>query len=431
MNYLKKLLVIVLAVGFILPLIGLTGCPSPTTTPVTTGEQPVLPNASAIAAYNLGLAQSSISKYDEAIAKFNEAIGLEPGYADAYDGRGTAYFNKGQNDSAIADYSKAIELGCVGAYYNRGLAYMKKAQNDLAIADFSKTIELDPKYANAYYNRGVAYSSNGQNDLAKADYTKTLQLTTNSALTQAASEKLASLGQSTTITTQTTTTTINGTGIPLAINTDWGPMDANILIDTDGTKYYNVPAITLMAHGGSPLSGYTWSKPIGGRFPPFGTIVDPNGVFRGSGGALAVGTYTFDVEVSDGSQTATAAYTITITQFERKPGVFDPGPPEVVFQQPELATFPLVDGKAGQPYAASLFVMGGEPPYSWFLDSDQGNFALSGLTIDMAGGIVRGTISKQLSGKTIKFRVLVKDHTGATDPWDASYPGPVYIINVR
>jgi tetratricopeptide (TPR) repeat protein len=164
MNYPKKLFLIVLAVCLVLSLIGLTGCPSPTTTPVTTGEQPVLPNASAIAAYNLGLAQASISNYDGTIAKYTEAIELDPKYADAYFNRGTAYYYKGQND--------------------------------LAIADYSKTIELDPKYANAYYNRGVAYSSKGQNDLAKADYNKALQLTTNPALTQAAKEKLASLSQS-------------------------------------------------------------------------------------------------------------------------------------------------------------------------------------------------------------------------------------------
>src|SRR5437879_3312186 len=43
------------------------------------------------------------------------------------------------------------------AYNNRGIAYRIKDEDDRAIADYTKAIEIDPKYADAYYNRGNIY----------------------------------------------------------------------------------------------------------------------------------------------------------------------------------------------------------------------------------------------------------------------------------
>ena len=44
------------------------------------------------------------------------------------------------------------------AYNNRGIAYCSKGDNDHAIADFDKAIQLKPDYAMAYNNRGTAYT---------------------------------------------------------------------------------------------------------------------------------------------------------------------------------------------------------------------------------------------------------------------------------
>jgi hypothetical protein len=246
---------------------------------------------------------------------------------------------------------------------------------------------------------------------------------------------VAVIATSTTTSTSTSTSTTKTTStpssiIPLTIDTRWQPSDAYIVVETDGNIHYQVTPQTLMAYGGSPLARYTWSKATGGRSYPPGITVDSfTGVLKGTGGALQEGTYTFDVEVSDGSRTATAAFTITVEKYVKQSGpVPDPGPPTIVLQQAQgMSTIPLVDGKAGQSYAASLYVAGGEPPYNWLVDpTNQSNFALSGLTIDMSGGIVRGTISPSMSGQTIKFSVIVRDNTGAT-----AIPGPIYTINVK
>ena len=63
-------------------------------------------------------------------------------------------------DQAIADFTKAIEIGPKDAdvYNNRGIAYAAKGLYDQAIADYTKAIEIDPEYAEAYYNFGCIYS---------------------------------------------------------------------------------------------------------------------------------------------------------------------------------------------------------------------------------------------------------------------------------
>jgi len=64
----------------------------------------------------------------------------------------------------------------VVAYNIRGIAYWQKGDNDRAIADFDKAIELDPKDANPYYNRGLAYLKKGEHDRAITDLRKALTL---------------------------------------------------------------------------------------------------------------------------------------------------------------------------------------------------------------------------------------------------------------
>jgi tetratricopeptide (TPR) repeat protein len=64
----------------------------------------------------------------------------------AYNNRGFAYFNKGNQDGAIADFSEMIRLDPADAvtYLNRGFAYEDKGELRAALADFRKATALDP-----------------------------------------------------------------------------------------------------------------------------------------------------------------------------------------------------------------------------------------------------------------------------------------------
>ena len=59
---------------------------------------------------------------------------------------------------------------------NRGVAHNKLGQYETAIADYTKAIQLDPGYAIAFYNRGVVLGLIGKDDLAKADFKKACEL---------------------------------------------------------------------------------------------------------------------------------------------------------------------------------------------------------------------------------------------------------------
>jgi tetratricopeptide (TPR) repeat protein len=107
---------------------------------------------------------------ERALADAEQAIKLDPGYAEGYNARGCAYQHQGKYDDAIAAFTRAIELEPSGAYYcNRGNADSLKGERDAAITDWTEAIRLDPDDWQAYGNRGGAYFDMGDFDRALAD----------------------------------------------------------------------------------------------------------------------------------------------------------------------------------------------------------------------------------------------------------------------
>jgi tetratricopeptide (TPR) repeat protein len=81
--------------------------------------------------------------------------------AVAYYNRGVAYFEKGDWDNAIAEFTEAIRLkpdfasayyNLSAAYYNRGVVYAEKEDYARARADWEKVLEIDPNHAGARNN---------------------------------------------------------------------------------------------------------------------------------------------------------------------------------------------------------------------------------------------------------------------------------------
>ncbi|MDD5584671.1 MAG: tetratricopeptide repeat protein [Candidatus Omnitrophica bacterium] len=88
--------------------------------------------------------------------------------ADELIDEGVAYYQQGNYDDAITQFTIAIAISpnSLEAYNNRGNAYDAKGNHEQAIADYSKVIDINPFYGWAYYNRAVAYS--GKKDYDKA-----------------------------------------------------------------------------------------------------------------------------------------------------------------------------------------------------------------------------------------------------------------------
>ena len=62
------------------------------------------------------------------------------------------------------------------AYHGRGLAYYHNEQEPLALEDFTKAIELKPQFADAYRNRAVTYLNRGEVRKAVLDLTAAMAL---------------------------------------------------------------------------------------------------------------------------------------------------------------------------------------------------------------------------------------------------------------
>jgi tetratricopeptide (TPR) repeat protein len=125
-----------------------------------------------------GLAYFDKGEYDKALTDFTRAIGLNQDYADGYYNRGLVYQNKGAYDKAILDYTEAIRINptYLKAYINRGQVYNLKEEHEKASIDFKSAMEIDPFDKNAYYNLAYVYSSLGKKEEAVALYKGILKI---------------------------------------------------------------------------------------------------------------------------------------------------------------------------------------------------------------------------------------------------------------
>lgn len=132
-----------------------------------------------VVAYNgRGVAYYDKGDFDRAFSNYNKAIQIDPNYAEVYVSRGVAYYYKGDIKAAVADYDAAIKINpsLIGAFYNRGLAYGNTGNLDQAVSDFTQAIKLKRDHAEAFYNRGLAYYYKGDIKQAIADYDTAIEI---------------------------------------------------------------------------------------------------------------------------------------------------------------------------------------------------------------------------------------------------------------
>jgi len=109
-----------------------------------------------------GQAALAQGNYEAALDAFNDAVEGGDRVAEAYANRGIANEALGHYDSAVGDYTKALELLGPDApdrpevLNNRGVAFLGLRKVEEAMADFDAAIELNPDYAEAFANRGRA-----------------------------------------------------------------------------------------------------------------------------------------------------------------------------------------------------------------------------------------------------------------------------------
>jgi tetratricopeptide (TPR) repeat protein len=122
-----------------------------------TENNPVTHNQLGTAFFNQG-------KMDEAINQYQEAIRLQPSYADPYYNLGNALVKNGQTAEAISQFQQYIHLNPkdAGAHYNLATAFYNEGQMDETISQYREAIRLKPDYAEAHNNLGIALGRTGQ-----------------------------------------------------------------------------------------------------------------------------------------------------------------------------------------------------------------------------------------------------------------------------
>ena len=186
----------------------------------------ILKEKQALYYYNRGNSYFELSKYENAIKDYTEAINRDVNNPEYYDNRGRAYYESGKSKEALNDFNKAIDLsktnpnpvrGVARVYRDqgnneeakkyflesakkrydsksyedalidfndaiklddkdaelydlRGWTYYHLEKYDEALEDFGKAIDCDSNYAHAYEGRAYVYHNQGKKDSAKIDF---------------------------------------------------------------------------------------------------------------------------------------------------------------------------------------------------------------------------------------------------------------------
>jgi hypothetical protein len=123
-------------------------------------QQAVLLNPNyAEAFFNLGNLYSELNNPEQAIATYERAIQVNPLYEDAFLNLGKTFEDTQKYDSALEAYTSALKINSknANAFYNRG--NVKKLMFDFqgAIKDYDLAIQLKGDYFEAYSNRGICF----------------------------------------------------------------------------------------------------------------------------------------------------------------------------------------------------------------------------------------------------------------------------------
>ena len=135
------------------------GAPLSSTDPSITDDEP---GRKGMYHAMLSARAASEGKMEEARSNAETALQLlkSPSNDSEFHARGVAQQELGNDDLAIADFDKALQLDPKQAivYVSRGMSYRQKKDHDRAIADFDKVIQLEPNLMGVYVERGRVYS---------------------------------------------------------------------------------------------------------------------------------------------------------------------------------------------------------------------------------------------------------------------------------
>lgn len=142
----------------------------------------IVPNC-ADCYYNIGFAYAQQKKYSEAEGAFKKALEVNPEYVDAYNGLANVYNAQKKFDEAAAASAEAAKRagaagtgGSVDAIYNQGVIFWNAGKIAEAKKQFEEAIKMNPSHAEAHYWLGMANLNEGKMPEAAAAFDEYLKL---------------------------------------------------------------------------------------------------------------------------------------------------------------------------------------------------------------------------------------------------------------
>ena len=153
--------------------------PTRTKTTGTKRNTPTPTHKDAVYYFDYALYSCGSGDLECKLENFTRSINLSPRLQPAYFNRAIIYFQKKFYNSAIADYTKVIEIdeeNAFAAYNNRAWTYCHRNMFDRALEDANRSLELKPDYPEALDTRGTAYMGKGEYRLALDDFNRAIKL---------------------------------------------------------------------------------------------------------------------------------------------------------------------------------------------------------------------------------------------------------------
>ena len=138
--------------------------------------------------YNLGLAHYQDGRIEKAMTAYQQAVQLEPNFAEAYGGLGVIYWRTGNLDAAILHCQKAIKIAPENIEFHQNLVriYWQKGMYDAATVGYRIILDLKPEDAHALHHLGLILLSKNEYYEAVSCFQEVLQINPDNALTHGA-----------------------------------------------------------------------------------------------------------------------------------------------------------------------------------------------------------------------------------------------------
>ncbi|MFA4994078.1 MAG: tetratricopeptide repeat protein [Bdellovibrionales bacterium] len=118
---------------------------------------------------NLGIALRNLTRQEEAVTRFKQALAHRADYIPALRNLGSLYYEIGRMGEAESSYERVLRLSpkYAPAHFDYGNSLLSLGKINEAIAQYEYALKLNPDYLEAIINLGIAFSLAGKNDLSQ------------------------------------------------------------------------------------------------------------------------------------------------------------------------------------------------------------------------------------------------------------------------